>query len=374
MVDAVHRAQPALAGAVNATAGRPLRIALIGNPNTGKSTLFNALTGMRQRVGNYSGVTVERVEGRYRGSDGRPVRVLDLPGTYSLSASSPDEEIALGVLLGLTPGVPEQDVVVVVVDAQNLERNLFLASQVLELGVPTVIALNQVDAAAAAGVQVDPVELTIELGAPVVPTVATRGEGLDVLRRAIERAPGIPPEGRKMELPAELQEALAPVEEKLREGGLSPSAAAMQALRLLAVTELDEYLSRIPGLEERAAEARRSLEQQGYHPRALEAEMRYGWIAGVVDWTVRRQGEGGKTFTDRLDAILLHRVAGPLIFLGLMALVFQSIFAWAEPLMGLVEGMVGGLGTAVGAVLRQSNPWRTTDRASPWPRSPTGRP
>src|SRR5690606_4168621 len=103
--------------------------------------------------------------------DGRPVRVLDLPGTYSLSASSPDEEIALGVLLGLTPGVPEQDVVVVVVDAQNLERNLFLASQVLELGVPTVIALNQMDAAAAAGIQVDPVELTLELGAPVVPTV-----------------------------------------------------------------------------------------------------------------------------------------------------------------------------------------------------------
>ena len=108
-----------------------LHVALIGNPNTGKSTLFNALTGMRQRVGNYSGVTVERVEGRYRDADGHLVTVLDLPGTYSLSASSPDEEIALGVLLGRTPGADAPDVVVVMVDAQNLERNLFVSKQVV---------------------------------------------------------------------------------------------------------------------------------------------------------------------------------------------------------------------------------------------------
>src|SRR5919206_1127864 len=138
--------------------GGLLHVALVGNPNTGKSTLFNALTGMRQRVGNYSGVTVERVEGRYRDADGRAVAVLDLPGTYSLSANSPDEEIALGVLLGRAEGVDTPDVVVVVVDAQNLERNLFLASQVLELGLPAVVALNQVDAALAAGMRIDPVE------------------------------------------------------------------------------------------------------------------------------------------------------------------------------------------------------------------------
>ncbi|HLL46044.1 MAG TPA: FeoB small GTPase domain-containing protein, partial [Longimicrobiaceae bacterium] len=144
------------------------RVALIGNPNTGKSTLFNALTGMRQRVGNYSGVTVERVEGRYADGQDRTVTVIDLPGTYSLSASSPDEEIALGVLLGRVEGVPAPDAVVVVLDAQNLERNLFLATQVLELGLPTVVALNQVDAAAAAGLVVDPLELTLELGAPVI--------------------------------------------------------------------------------------------------------------------------------------------------------------------------------------------------------------
>src|SRR3954463_3143743 len=181
--------------------GGSLRVALVGNPNTGKSTLFNALTGMRQRVGNYSGVNVERVEGRYRDSDGHPVSVLDLPGTYSLSASSPDEEIALAVLLGRAQGVAKPDVVVVVADAQNLERNLFLASQVLELGLPTVIALNQVDAALNAGIRVDPIELTLELGAPGVPSGSTRGEAPERLKRAAGRAAGCPAAGSPAALP-----------------------------------------------------------------------------------------------------------------------------------------------------------------------------
>ena len=332
-----------------------LHVALIGNPNTGKSTLFNALTGMRQRVGNYSGVTVERVEGRYRAESGGLVTVLDLPGTYSLSASSPDEEIALGVLLGRTTGVDAPDVVVVVVDAQNLERNLFLASQVLELGLPTVVALNQVDAAEAAGLRVDAVELTLELGAPVVPTVATRGRGLDVLRRAIERAGEVPVAERKFELPDELSSALEPVEACLRRGGLSPSAAAMEALRLMAVAETQGHLRGIEGLDEVVGVAHETLESAGYYPRALEAEMRYGWIAGVVERTVHRPGAGGSTLTDRIDALILHRVAGPLIFLVLMAFVFQSIFTWASPLMDATEGVVSAMGGWVGGMLPEGD-------------------
>src|SRR5215211_3082694 len=124
---------------------RALRVALLGNPNTGKTTLFNALTGLRQKVGNFAGVTVERHEGSYRAADGRRVSVLDLPGSYSLSAGSPDETIALEVLLGRGRDVPIPDVIVCVVDAQHLERNLFLASQLLELGRPVVLALNQMD-------------------------------------------------------------------------------------------------------------------------------------------------------------------------------------------------------------------------------------
>src|SRR5688500_9774113 len=203
-------APPAPSPAEAPRGGGVLHVALIGNPNTGKSTLFNALTGMRQRVGNYSGVTVERVEGRYRDGDAL-VTLIDLPGTYSLSASSPDEEIALAVLTGHAHGIDRPDVVVVVADAANLERNLFLASQVLELGLPAVVALNQVDAAEAAGIRIDAVELTLELGAPVVPIVAIRGEGLDVLKSAIRKAPGLDRPERRFELPAEAAAALRPV-------------------------------------------------------------------------------------------------------------------------------------------------------------------
>ncbi|MBW3573149.1 MAG: ferrous iron transport protein B, partial [Gemmatimonadetes bacterium] len=328
-----------------------LHVALIGNPNTGKSTLFNALTGMRQRVGNYSGVTVERVEGRYRDADGHSVTVLDLPGTYSLSASSPDEEIALGVLLGRTPGADAPDVVVVVLDAQNLERNLFLATQVLELGLPTVVALNQVDAATAAGLRIDLVELTLELGAPVVATVATRGEGLDLLKQAVAKAPGLPRPGRRFALPAEAAEALAPVEAALVAGGLTPSAAGMEALRLLAVRQPGRHLAGIPGLAEAVERAHEEIEAAGLSARSLEAEVRYGWIAEVADRVVTRAGGGERTLTDRIDAVALHRVAGPLLFVVMMGIVFQSIFTWAEPLIGIVEGLIGGLGDWVASIL-----------------------
>jgi ferrous iron transport protein B len=334
-----------------ARGGGVLHVALVGNPNTGKSTLFNALTGMRQRVGNYSGVTVERVEGRYRDADGRVVTVLDLPGTYSLSASSPDEEIALGVLLGRAEGLDAPDVVVVVADAQNLERNLFLASQVLELGLPTVVALNQVDAALAAGLRIDPVELTLELGAPVVATVATKGEGLELLRQAIAKAPSLPRAERRFELPAAAAAALRPLEETLAAGGLSAPAAAMEALRLLAVAEPGTHLAGGPNLPAAVARARAEVEAAGLSSRSLEAEARYGWIAGVVERCVARTATGRRTLTDRVDAVALHRVGGPLIFVGLMALVFQAIFSWAEPLIGWVEGLFGALGGRVASIL-----------------------
>lgn len=334
----------------NARGGGVLHVALIGNPNTGKSTLFNALTGMRQRVGNYSGVTVERVEGRYR-DDAGAVTVIDLPGTYSLSAASPDEEIALAVLTGHAPGIDRPDVAIVVADAANLERNLFLASQVLELGLPTVVALNQVDAAQAAGIQVDAVELTLELGAPVVPTVATRGQGLEVLKSAVRKAAGLPRPTRQFTLPDEASAALRPVEQRLTDAGFNPSAAAMEALRLLAVREVGRHLSEVPGLQPAVDTARAQVEAAGLVPTSLEAEARYGWIADVVDRTVTRVGGGGKTFTDRVDAVVLHRVGGPLIFIGLMALVFQSIFTWAEPLIGWVEGLFGALGEAAASAI-----------------------
>ena len=331
-----------------------MRIALIGNPNTGKSTLFNALTGLRQKVGNYSGVTVERIEGKYRSESGTNVAVLDLPGTYSLSATSPDEEIALSVLIGLAPGVPAPDVVVLVLDASNLERNLFLASQVLELGLPVVIALNQVDTAAASGIRVDAVELAMQLGAQVVETVAIRGQGIDVLRRAIERAGDLPLPTRQFRLPEQLFRAVQPVEASLVRAGFHPSTAAMEALRLLAV-DPGGHLNGVEGLQVEVERARTTLTQEGFHTRAIEAEVRYGWISEVIAAVVHRFGSAGTTLTDRIDAVILHRVLGPIIFLVLMGLVFQSIFSWAEPIMGAVEAVVGALGAAAAAAIPEGD-------------------
>jgi ferrous iron transport protein B len=264
-----------------------LRVALVGNPNTGKSTVFNALTGLRQRVANFPGVTVECTEGSYV-HDGQPVEVVDLPGAYSLVPESPDEAIARDALLGQARGVAPVDVVVLVVDAENLERNLFYASQVLELGLPTVVALNRMDRVEAAGTRIDVPELIHELGATVIPVVARRGEGIDHLRRAIAQALALP-----------------------RPSHLLPPAATHEQ----------------------------------------EAEVRYGWVAQTVARTVTHVARTGSSTSDRVDAVVLHRVWGPIVFLAVMALVFQAMFTWAQPLMDGIESLVAGLGSAVGSVL-----------------------
>ncbi|HEX3160452.1 MAG TPA: ferrous iron transport protein B [Gemmatimonadaceae bacterium] len=326
-------------------------MALLGNPNTGKSTLFNALTGMRQKVGNFAGVTVDRVEGAFSAPDGSRVTVLDLPGSYSLSAGSPDEEIALEVLLGAARGVPLPDVVVVVVDAHNLERNLFLVSQVLELGLPMVVALNQFDAAQAAGMEIDVPELIHRLGVTVIPTVATRRDGLDALRRAIVHAPSLPRPERRLALPPLVAEALAPLTLRLTEAGFAAGPAGMEALRLLDLPEPESHLAHVPGLRAALAEARATVQRGGGNPRGLEAELRYGWIGEIMASTVTRSRVGESRLSDRIDRVVLHRVWGPLIFLGLMAIVFQAIFTWATPVMDGVEGLVGMLGQGVAAVV-----------------------
>src|SRR3954465_10237767 len=154
-------------------------VGLVGNPNCGKTTLFNALTGLRAKVGNYPGVTVERKEGALKGT---PLMVLDLPGTYSLSPQSLDEQISRDVLFHRVPEVPPLELVVVVVDASNLQRNLYFATQVIELGYPAIVALNMIDVAQENGHEIDTDGLSKALGVPVVPLVASKGEGVRELR------------------------------------------------------------------------------------------------------------------------------------------------------------------------------------------------
>src|SRR3954470_21980538 len=165
-----------------------LTIALAGNPNSGKTTIFNALTGLRQKVANYPGVTVEKKTGRCHLPDGRTATIIDLPGTYSLISRSPDEHVAMEVLRGLRPDTPAPDAVIVVVDASNLQRNLYLVSQLIELGRPMVIALNMTDVAARRGLDVSPALLENELGVPVIPLVGHKREGIDQLKAAVAKA------------------------------------------------------------------------------------------------------------------------------------------------------------------------------------------
>jgi len=282
----------------------PLRVALVGNPNCGKSTLFNALTGLRQHVANFPGVTVERVEGSYRHASAT-VSVLDLPGLYSLTPESPDESIALDVVTGVARG-GGVDVIVLVVDAANLERNLFLATQVLELGRPTVIALNRMDRLGPAGIEIDVVELIHELGAVVIPVVATRGEGVDRLRHAI---------GLAMDLP---RPDVRPVAGR--------SARADGPVRDDATGD---------GADDNAGDASR----------------RYERISEVMARTVRQRDPHARTVSDRVDAVVLHRTAGPLIFLALMALMFQAMFTWARPLADGIQAALALAGTAISAVI-----------------------
>src|SRR3954451_9924054 len=168
---------------------RQFHIALTGNPNCGKTTLFNALTGLRAKVGNYAGVTVERKEGRLLGAPGEMnARVLDLPGTYSLRPQSLDEQISRDVLLNRLPEVPPPSLIVIVVDASNLQRNLYYATQVIELGYPTLVALNMIDVAENNGHHINVPLLAKELGVPVLPLVASSGKGMPELRSAIPAA------------------------------------------------------------------------------------------------------------------------------------------------------------------------------------------
>ncbi|MFT3978328.1 MAG: FeoB small GTPase domain-containing protein, partial [Sphingomonas bacterium] len=162
-------------------------VALVGNPNAGKSALFNALTGARQKVGNYPGVTVERHSGRLALDDGRPVELVDLPGAYSLDPSSPDEQVTRNVVTGAQSGERRPDALVVVVDAANLDNHLRFTLQLIALGLPVVVALNMIDLAERDGLTLDPEALSRELGVPVVPTVAVRRRGLDDLRQALTR-------------------------------------------------------------------------------------------------------------------------------------------------------------------------------------------
>lgn len=253
-------------------------VVVVGNPNAGKSALFNALTGARQKVGNYPGVTVERKSGRATLADGRPVELVDLPGAYGLDPSSPDEAVTRDVLLGRFGGERKPDGLVIVVDASNLDNHLRFALQLIALGLPTVVALNMIDMARRDGLEISAERLSEALGVPVIETVAVRRKGMEQLREALS------------------EQLLAPSNK--------PDPAPSEA-----------------GQTYRQA-------------RQIAA------AAIVRETPVRR-------WTHRLDRVLLHPLAGPLILAVVMFTMFQAVFAWSEAPIGWIEGLVEAIGTIV---------------------------
>jgi len=317
-----------------------LTIALAGNPNSGKTTIFNNLTGARQHVGNYPGVTVEKIEGslKYKGYE---IEVVDLPGTYSLNAYSLDEVVARNFVLEEKP-----DVVIDIIDTSNLERNLYLATQFKELGIPLVLAFNMADLAQKQGLSIDKKRLSALLGLPIIFTVASKKKGMnELLDAAIQLAEG------KIKLAEtivgygrEIEEEIKKLEEILSQdtGLIIKYPVRWIALKLL---EGDREIVKKVKKSEKAGEieeiAGKSISHLkgifGDEVEAIIADRRYGFISGACSESILKTYEVRHTTSDQIDKVLVNRLLGLPIFLGLMYLLFKFTFTLSIPLMAWVE-------------------------------------
>jgi ferrous iron transport protein B len=344
--------------AASAAARQTLYVALTGNPNCGKTTLFNALTGLRAKVGNYAGVTVERKEGKLTGIETKAdIRVLDLPGTYSLSPNSLDEQVSRDVLLNRLPELPSPNLIVVVVDASNLQRNLYYATQVIELGHPTILALNMVDVAENNGHVINSLKLAELLGVPVLPIVASSGEGLPQLREKIVAMATASHEMKPRlfcQLPGLFRiEATALADllaQTFQERQLQATAEALLLLsneKALA-SSTTHYSQKI---QDAVAAARKRLDAANVDWRGAPIEWRYARVAEIQQAATTELAPPGETFSDKLDRVVTHKIWGTLIFVAVMYTIFQCIFTFAEYPMAWLEGGVSWAGGKIGDLI-----------------------
>jgi ferrous iron transport protein B len=334
-------------------------VALTGNPNCGKTTLFNALTGLRAKVGNYPGVTVERKEGRLLGVPAdATIKILDLPGAYSLSPQSLDEQIARDVLFHRIGEVPPPQLVVVVVDASNLQRNLYFATQVIELGYPTILALNMIDVANENGHEIDADGLSKALGVPVVPLVASKGAGVPELREQMVSLLKATRGKVTPRLFAELPEAFGNEAVKLvtlLESIFPETRFQAMAEALLILSDERFLVSSGTYYPEKirlaVAEARARLEAAQVDWRSIAIEARYARISAIQEAVTTETRVEQENFSDKLDRVLTHRIWGVVIFIGIMMLLFQSIFTFAKLPMDLLTAAVDGFGNWVSGTM-----------------------
>jgi len=319
-------------------------IAVIGNPNSGKSTLFNRLTGLRQTTGNYPGVTVERHSGIVQ-LNGTALELIDLPGIYCLGGFSTDERIAVDVILGRMDGSPRPDGLLIVLDATHLYQGLYLLQQLMEMQLPTVVALTMTDAATASGVDISIEVLQRHLGGlPICPVVATTGRGLEDLKAALEDIAHAPAPA----IPESWPELSGTADQLMQEtGGLLPRIDVIQAL-------IHPDSKRAALLEERlGAGVLQSVRDSLFGdepPQAAEARHRYRWAREVL-----REAQTQAPLFDRFGAQTMRWFNRPwpatLMFFAIMALVFQAVFSWATPLMDAIDAGASGLSGWVGGLL-----------------------
>jgi ferrous iron transport protein B len=308
-----------------------IRVALVGNPNTGKSTLFNALTGLNQKIGNFPGVTVDKKIGYSQLPDGRRAEIIDLPGTYSLYPKSKDESIVFSVLAEknteLTP-----DLVVVILDATNLKRNLLLYTQVADLKIPVVIALNMMDQAKKALIDIDVELLSQRLGVPIVPVSARKLEGIEQLKNIISYANKLALQVDSIDVKAIAPSLISDISEEIDIDN------PYFALQLAHQHETLKFLT--PAQSDRIEELEHKHSFHSQKAQATETIARYNYINDVLYDTVHTPVTAhDESISNKIDKVLTHRVFGFIIFMGVLLFMFQSIFAWSEYPMSLIESL-----------------------------------
>jgi ferrous iron transport protein B len=332
-------------------------VALGGNPNAGKTTLFNALTGSRQHVGNYPGVTVDRKEGRYV-RNGHDMHIVDLPGTYSLTAYSVEEVVARDFLVNERPRVT-----INIVDASNLERNLYLTVQFLELGIPTCVALNMIDVARNRGIEIDEKKLGLLLGVPVVPIIARSGFGTTALMDAVERTCQAPPnQPLRVSYGPDLETAILQMEKVIVERQFLTDFYPSRWIAIKYLENDTQILEKgrqsDPALADQLEAITRSVgahieETLETYPEAMIADHRYGFISSILKQGVMKERHDiNRLFlSDRIDKVVVNRFAGPIIMLLVLMGLYQFVFTYSEVPVGWCEAAFEWLSGMVATIL-----------------------
>lgn len=356
---------------MNAKAIDQKYIALIGNPNCGKTAVFNHLTGLNQKVSNYPGITVEKKTGKLKSDFDEDIYILDLPGTYSITPESIDERVVAEQVMDWIHGINKPSAIISVVDATNLSRNLYLTTQLLDLDIPVILALNIMDRVKDKSVLPEFSDLKEMFGlSAIVPMSALEGWGIEELKNAIQTAitSRKPRKSKKLfSSHLEVHELLNPLVEYLQQQfDYTPRIARVQALRLITrQSAVDLYRPPHSGehhfkaeivskIEELREEAVQAIEKAGLNHRTLEATIRYTWLDNLLKQSEKKKIEGiiKISRSEKLDKILTHRIFGPIIFVALLVFIFQSIFTWSAYPMDWIDKGIGLLGNAVLSIMQ----------------------